>query len=118
MSEIAETPPPPYYAVIFTSARIAGENGYDEMASRMAELSAAQEGFLGMEHASSENLSITVCYWTSREAIDNWRENVEHKIAQRMGRESFYRAFATRVCRVERDNFFRKGEFVKNAETK
>ena len=29
---IAETPPPPYYAVIFSSIRTRGDNGYPEMA--------------------------------------------------------------------------------------
>ncbi len=37
MSEIAP-PKPPYYAVIFSSHRTDGDNGYAEMAERMAEL--------------------------------------------------------------------------------
>lgn len=105
MSELAKTPKPPYYAVIFTSIRNDGENGYNEMAQKMAELSAQQKGFLGMEHAH-EDLGITVCYWESLEAIGEWRENVEHKIAQMKGYETFYKTFATRVCLVERDNIF------------
>lgn len=108
MAEISKTPKPPYYAVIFTSIRNADENGYGETANKMAELSAAQTGFLGMEHAEKDNLSITVCYWQSLEAIDAWRENVEHKIAQVKGYETFYKSFATRICKVERDNIFEK----------
>ena len=38
MSEIAETPEPPYYAVIFTSHRTEGDNGYGKMAERMIKL--------------------------------------------------------------------------------
>ncbi len=34
MSEIAKTPEPPYYAVIFTSHRTKGDNGYGEMAGK------------------------------------------------------------------------------------
>ena len=108
MPELAKTPKPPYYAVIFTSVRRDGENDYDEMARKMAALSAAQNGFLGMEHAMSDGLSITVCYWESLEAIAAWRENVEHKIAQAKGYETFYETFATRICLVERDNIFEK----------
>lgn len=110
MSQIAKTQQPPYYAVIFCSARIEGDNGYDELAARMAELSAAQDGFLGMEHARSEGLGITICYWKSLEAIAAWRENVEHKLAQQKGYETFYQSFATRICKVERDNFFEREE--------
>ena len=37
MSEIAQTPNPPYYAVIFTSIQTEGDDGYSEMAERMEE---------------------------------------------------------------------------------
>jgi hypothetical protein len=35
---IAETPAPPYYAVIFTSQRTDVDQGYDQMAQRMIAL--------------------------------------------------------------------------------
>ncbi|WP_175577539.1 hypothetical protein [Photobacterium proteolyticum] len=35
MSGIANTPEPPYYAVIFTSERTEGDNGYGLMADKM-----------------------------------------------------------------------------------
>lgn len=38
MSVFADTPEPPYYAVIFTSTRTPGDSGYAEMATRMVEL--------------------------------------------------------------------------------
>ena len=38
MSKIAQTPEPPYYAVIFTSLRTEGDNGYGEMAEKMVKL--------------------------------------------------------------------------------
>ncbi len=39
---IAETPKPPYYAVIFTSTRTEGDNGYSETADRMVKLAKQQ----------------------------------------------------------------------------
>ncbi len=35
---IAKTPRPPYYAVIFSSNRTEGDNGYSEMGNKMFEL--------------------------------------------------------------------------------
>ncbi|MGF2686266.1 antibiotic biosynthesis monooxygenase family protein [Marinobacter sp. DUT-3] len=102
MSEIANTPKPPYYAVIFTSHRTDGDNGYAEMAERMAELAAEQPGFLGMESAR-ENLGITVSYWESLEAIRNWKMNAEHQEAQRIGRQQWYSSFRVRIAKVERE---------------
>lgn len=40
---------PPYYAVIFSSLRTSGDNGYGEMAERMVELASQQPGFVGAE---------------------------------------------------------------------
>jgi heme-degrading monooxygenase HmoA len=100
---IAKTPPPPYYAVIFTNLRTEVDDGYDAMADLMEKLAMQQPGYLGHESARSE-LGITVSYWESPEAIKAWRENVQHAVAQRRGREDWYSAFCTRVCKVERDN--------------
>ena len=101
MPAIAATPKPPYYAVIFTSLRTAGDNGYGAMADRMEELAAAQPGFLGIESAR-DGLGITVSYWESLEAIAAWKRNAEHLEAQRRGRTEWYSGFALRVCKVER----------------
>ena len=48
-NDIATTPEPPYYAVIFTSLRRDGDDGYAETARRMLELARARPGFLGVE---------------------------------------------------------------------
>lgn len=102
MSEIANTPKPPYYAVIFSSHRTDGDNGYAEMAERMAELAAEQPGYLGMESAR-ESLGITVSYWESLEAIRNWKKNAEHQEAQRIGRQQWYSSFRVRIAKVDRE---------------
>lgn len=102
MSDIANTPKPPYYAVIFSSHRTDSDNGYGEMAERMAELAAQQPGYLGMESAR-EGLGITVSYWESLEAIRNWKQNAEHQEAQRLGHQQWYSSFRVRIAKVERE---------------
>lgn len=99
---IAKTPTPPYYAVIFTSIRTVVDEGYAQMAQRMVELATSQPGFLGVESARQE-VGITISYWESLEAIRNWKQHAEHLIAQQLGRERWYAAYKTRVCKVERD---------------
>ena len=105
MSRIASTPKPPYYAVIFTSLRTEGDNGYADMATEMVELAAQQPGFLGIESAREE-LGITVSYWPDLESIRNWKTNAEHLQAQRLGREQWYASFKVRISKVERDYGF------------
>ncbi len=61
---IATTPEPPYYAVIFTTRRSAGDHGYAAMADKMAELASQQPGYLGAESAREDGgVGITVSYW-------------------------------------------------------
>jgi len=102
---IAQTPNPPYYAVIFTSVRTEGDNGYSEMSDQMVELARQQDGFLGVESARSE-IGITVSYWRDLESIRKWRENMEHSQARKKGREEWYQSFKTRIAKVERDYGF------------
>jgi heme-degrading monooxygenase HmoA len=102
---IAATPSPPYYAVIFTSLRTAGDKGYGKMAEAMESLAATQPGFLGIESAR-DGLGITVSYWASLEAIAAWKANATHLVAQQRGRDTWYEEFKVRICRVERDYAF------------
>lgn len=104
MTAIASTPKPPYYAVIFSSTRHAGDNGYAAAAKAMLELAARQPGFLGFETARQE-MGISVSYWTSLEAIQAWKEHSEHRQTQSRAKD-WYQAFRVRVCKVEREYGF------------
>ena len=104
-SLIAQTPQPPYYAVIFTSIRTGVDDGYSEIDEEMTTLAKQQEGFLGVESARGE-AGITVSYWQSLEAIKNWKANARHLYAQQQGRQKWYQHYKTRICKVERDYEF------------
>jgi len=108
MSGIASTPKPPYVAVIFTSLRTPGDDGYAVTSAEMLEMAARQPGYLGVESARSgpEELGITVSYWASLDAVRAWKAVAEHQLAQRRGREKWYRAYRTRICTVEREYGF------------
>lgn len=105
----AATPAVPYYAVIFTSIRTDGDNGYEKMSNAMVQLAAQQPGFLGVESAR-DGLGITVSYWESLEAIAAWKQNTAHLVAQQRGRDTWYETFKVRICRVERDYAFARAE--------
>jgi heme-degrading monooxygenase HmoA len=99
----ALTPEPPYYAVVFTSQRNAGDNGYGATADRMVELAAQQPGFLGVETVRGDDgFGITVSYWDSEESIRAWKRHAEHAAARDRGRTEWYEHFELRIARVER----------------
>ena len=97
---IAETPAPPYYAVVFTSVRTPADEGYAEMAAAMDELAARQPGYLGVESAREE-VGITVSYWRDLESVAAWKRDVDHVAAQRLGRERWYAVYRVWFARVE-----------------
>lgn len=96
---------PPYYAVIFTNKRTAGDDGYSAMAEAMQALAKKQPGYLDFESAR-DGLGIAVSYWESLEAIASWKAVAEHQLAQKYGREKWYSWYKVRICRVEREYEF------------
>jgi len=104
---IAKTPKTPYYAVIFSTLRTSVEEGYLETAHRMEELAKLQEGYLGIESARGE-IGITVSYWESLDAILKWKNNAEHTLARKLGKELWYEKYQLKICKVEREYGFEK----------
>ena len=77
MSIIANTPKPPYFAVIFTSTRTKDGHRYDAMSDKMVDPAQLQPKFLGLESAH-ESVGITLSYWADLASISHWKANVEH----------------------------------------
>jgi heme-degrading monooxygenase HmoA len=99
---IAATPEPPYVAVIFTSIRTEGDNGYAVMSARMEQLAADQPGYLGIENAR-DGLGITVSYWADEASAQAWKQVAAHLVAQQRGRDAWYADYRVRVAVVHRD---------------
>jgi len=102
VSEFAATPEPPYVAVIFTSLRTDGDNGYAAMSAQMEALAAEQPGYLGIESAR-DGLGITVSYWADEASAQAWKQVAAHLVAQQRGRDIWYADYRVRVAVVHRD---------------
>jgi heme-degrading monooxygenase HmoA len=101
----AKTPEPPYYAVIFTSQRTQGDHGYEAMAQAMFELALKQPGCLGAESVRDVGglgITATYFYFSDESATHAWKQNSEHRVAQRLGKERWYSHYELRIARVER----------------
>ena len=101
-------PRKPYYAVIFTSITKEDNKEYSEMAHQMESLAKKQTGFLGFESARDQ-IGISVSYWDSLEAIADWKTQADHLLAQKKGREEWYKWYKVRICLVEREYEFGNG---------
>lgn len=98
------TPEPPYTAVIFTSIK-RGDNmdGYADMIDDMMLLAKSQDGFLGFETVGeASGRAITISYWRDHEAARAFKGVDQHIAAQRLGRQKWYSAYATRIATVDK----------------
>jgi heme-degrading monooxygenase HmoA len=95
---------PPYYVVIFTNRHKAPDDqDYHVMGSEMEALAATMPGYLGFESARGEDgFGFAISYWESGEAIKNWKQQADHLIAQKRGRDKWYEDYVVRIAKVER----------------
>ncbi|GAB5465198.1 MAG: antibiotic biosynthesis monooxygenase [Candidatus Kapaibacteriales bacterium] len=102
---IANTPEPPYYAVVFTaklnSLISESENDYTSTLNQLRSEVENLPGFLGMESTGKED-EITVSYWKDIDDIRNWQTNKEHFIAKKKGIREWYDSYKVRICKVEK----------------
>jgi heme-degrading monooxygenase HmoA len=97
----------PYYAVIFTSLRTGVNTDYQETNELLFAEAEKVNGFLGQE-AVRDGLGIAVSYWKTLEAVNEWRNNVHHKMAKARGISEWYTEYNIRICKVEHENHFVK----------
>lgn len=84
-------------------------HGYGELAAAMEERARSMPGFVDFKTfvaADGERVSIVVFDSAGHQAA--WREDPEHRVAQRRGRESFYDEYLISVCDERRHTSFRR----------
>jgi heme-degrading monooxygenase HmoA len=100
---------PMSYVVIFRSTRNLDDGKlYSEWSEKMENLVKTINGYehhFGFRDTSSRE-GVTVSYFTSLEAISQWKKVGEHKVAQQLGRDSFYEQYSVQICEVLRDYGF------------
>ena len=95
------------YAVIFSNQLKEDTPAYRATAQRMEELASEMPGFLGVQSVRDDTgFGITISYWQTTAAIENWRNNLEHIEAQKLGRKEWYSNFDLKVCEVQRESSF------------
>lgn len=97
----------PYYAVIFTSIISEETEGYAEMADKMVEIAREVDGFMGIDSAREEQ-GITISYWKNMEAISKWKNDSQHLMAQKLGKEKWYKHYSVRIAKVLKEYEFNK----------
>jgi len=79
---------------------------YLELAAELKSTLEAINGFVSVERFQSiydENKLLSLSFFESHEALNEWRNVAEHRVAQRIGRSSYFEDYRLRVVKVERD---------------
>jgi heme-degrading monooxygenase HmoA len=84
----------------------AGED-YKAMAEEMLERARTMPGFVDFKTFRAEDGErLSVIHWESQETLRAWSADLRHVVAQRLGREKWYRYFHLEVAEVSRSYGF------------
>ena len=83
-----------------------GMNRYLDLAAMLKPMLSGFDGFIRAERFTSLNeegklLSMNV--WNSEEAVERWRNVMEHRMSQKEGREKLFDSYTITVCSVIRE---------------
>lgn len=81
-------------------------DNYLELAANMRKAIEEIDGFISVERFQSivdDGKMLSLSFFESREALDEWRNLAEHRVAQRIGRSQYFADYRLRIASVERD---------------
>lgn len=74
---------------------------YLELAAALKESLARAEGFVRSERFASlanEGKLLSLSVWESEEAVEKWRNQAQHRLSQRQGRDSVFESFTITIA--------------------
>ncbi|MDD9302644.1 MAG: antibiotic biosynthesis monooxygenase [Desulfobacter sp.] len=86
--------------------RKTGKETYLEFAAQLRELLENRPGFISIERFQSmveEGKVLSLSFWEEETSIDAWRNEMEHRAAQKSGKKSLFETYQIRVAKVVRD---------------
>jgi heme-degrading monooxygenase HmoA len=84
----------------------AGKGQYLSLALSLREFLKDRPGFISVERFQSmadEGKLLSLSFWENEEAIQAWRNLLEHRIAQKKGRNGLFAKYRIRIAHVLRD---------------
>lgn len=90
------------YAVIFRAQVSRKDHEYEATAAKLRELALKHYGCREFVSCSEGENEISLSYWDSQEQILAWKQNVEHRLAQSVGRAKWYRSYSVEVTKIVR----------------
>ena len=83
-----------------------GRQKYLDLAAMLKPLLAGYEGFVRAERFASlseDGKLLSMNVWTDEAAVERWRNEVQHRLCQKEGRESLFSSYRITVCSTLRE---------------
>lgn len=96
------------YAVIFTAKVNELDENYSLTAQKMRELAFSKYGCQSFNAVTEGVDEIAVSYWQSLEAIQRWKNDIEHLAAQTLGKQKWYACYQVDIAHIERSYAYSK----------
>lgn len=90
------------FAVIFRAITGSQDEEYSKTVAQMRELAFSKYGCLDFIAVTEGNQEIAISYWEDEASINQWRDNSEHKLAQKFGRKKWYESYSVEVVEIKR----------------
>jgi len=95
----------------------ADSEAYRKTSRRMHELVEQIPGFISIKaYTGEDGEEIDLVRFANEDALKAWKEQPEHREAQRRGREEFYDRYSVQACKVVRDYEFRIDELPRSLD--
>ena len=88
------------YAVIFKAKTKELDDNYFKMAKRMRELAIDEYGCVEFTAVTEGFDEIAISYWESMEQIKKWKQNSEHLVAQKFGKNKWYETYSVEIVEI------------------
>ncbi len=91
------------YAVIFRAEINELDETYAEMAAHMRDQSINKYGCVEFTAVTKGKHEIAISYWDNQDQIKAWKQDLEHREAQKLGRSKWYKSYQVQVVEVIRE---------------
>lgn len=88
------------YVVIFRATLKASDPEYTATAARLRTRAIQEFGCTDFVSCQQNDQEITLSYWPSREQLQRWKQDPEHRLAQKTGRQKWYLDYRVEVAEI------------------
>lgn len=90
------------YIVIFKAKINVLDDEYSRTAQLLREKALTPFNCQKFEAITENDFEIALSYWNSLEDIQTWHKDAEHQVAQRLGKEKWYKSFSVEICEIQK----------------